>query len=140
VARVQSLLKKLDAENFQDREAASKALAALDQPAALALRRMDRAGWSEEQVGRVDAFLAKYKPTNDVDAKRLRRDRDFLLDCLFSDDAQIRQLAFNELQQVVGRPIEFNLTAPPQQRLESIQRLRASIGATPTTHAKSRAE
>jgi hypothetical protein len=136
VSQVQSLLKKLDAEDFQDREAASKALAELGQPAALALRRMDRNGWSEEQVGRVDAFLAKFKPSNDVEAKRLRGDRDFLLDCLFSDDAQIRELAFKQLQSVVGRPIEFDLKASSQQRLDSIRRLRASIGATPTTNAK----
>ena len=137
---MQALIKKLDAENFQDREAASKALEALGQPAALAVRRMDRSGFTEEQIGRIDAFLAHFKPTNDVDAKRLRKDRDFLLDCLFSDDEQIRRLAHAELEKVVGRPVEINLTAAPEQRLETIQRLRASIGAVPSTQAKSRVE
>jgi len=136
VAKVQALIKQLDAENFQQREAASKSLEALGQPAALAIRRMDRAGWTEEQVGRVDAFLANFKPTNDVDAKRLRQDRDFLLDCLFADDEQIRRLAHAELEKVVGRPIAFDLSAPPAQRLDSIKRLRASIGAVPSTQEK----
>ena len=139
-AKVQELIKKLDAEKFQDREQASKALEALGQPAALFVRRMDRTGLSEEQVGRIDAFLAHFKPTNDVDAKRLRTDRDFLLDCLFADDEQIRRLAHAELQKVVGRPIAFDISAPPGQRLESLQRLRAEIGAVPSTQAKSRAE
>jgi hypothetical protein len=140
VENVKTLIKKLDAESFQDRQAASKALEKLGQPAALAIRRMDRAGWSDEQIGRVDAFLASFKPTNDVDAKRLRQDRDFLLDCLFADDVQIRQLAHAELQKVVGRPVEIDLNAPPSKRLDTIRRLRESIGAVPSTQAKSRVE
>ncbi|MEA2711899.1 MAG: hypothetical protein QOF78_4500 [Phycisphaerales bacterium] len=140
LATVQGLVKKLDAEKFQDRETASKALEALGQPAALALLRVDRSGWSEEQVGRVDAFLAKFKTTDDAEAKRLRKDRDFLLDCLFSEEEPIRRRAHAELQKLVGRPVEFDITAPPEQRLESIKRLRASIGAAPATQAKLRAE
>jgi hypothetical protein len=139
-ANVQALVKKLDAESYQDREAASKALEALGQPAALAVKRMDRQSLTEEQVGRIDAFLAHFKPTNDVDAKRLRSDRDFLLDCLFADDDQIRRLAHAELEKVVGRPVPFDVTAPPAQRLESIKALRATIGAVPSTQAKTRAE
>lgn len=140
VAKVQALVKQLDAEDFADREAASKSLEGLGQPAALALLRIDRAGWSEEQIGRVDAFLAKFKTTDDAEAKRLRKDRDFLLDCLFSEEEPIRRRAHAELEALVGRPIEFDITAPPAQRLQSIERLRASIGAPPATQAKLRAE
>ena len=140
VAKATALVKQLDAEQFADREAASKALEALGQPAALALLRVDRTGWSEEQIGRVDAFLAKFKTTDDAEAKRLRKDRDFLLDCLYSEEEPIRRRAHAELQALVGRPIEFDVTAAPEQRLESIRRLRASVGGVPSTQAKLRAE
>jgi hypothetical protein len=140
IARVEEQIKRLDAEKFQDREQASKALEGLGQPAALYVSKMDRSKLSEEQVGRIDAFLAHFKPTDDIDAKRLRRDRDFLLDCLFADDEQIRRLAHSELEKVVGRPVAFDISAPPAQRLETLQRLRAEIGAVPSTQAKSRAE
>jgi len=140
IAKVEEQIKRLDAEKFQDREQASKGLEALGQPAALYIRKIDRSKLSEEQVGRIDAFLAHFKPIGDSEAKRLRKDRDFLLDCLFADDEQIRRLAHAELEKVVGRPVAFDLTAPPQQRLETLQRLRAEIGAVPSTQAKSRAE
>ena len=101
---------------------------------------MDRSGWSEEQVGRVDAFLARFKPTDDAVASKYRFDREFLLDCLISDEEPIRRRALEQLQKLVGRPIEFDLTAPEAQRLAAVTRLRAQIGDPPATQAGPRKE
>jgi hypothetical protein len=98
--------------------------------------REDRKNLSDEQRTRIDAFIAKYKIVNDAEAKRLRGDRDFLLDCLYSDDAVIRREALTELRKVTGQAIKFNENAPPEQRLETIARLRQSLGATPATQEK----
>jgi hypothetical protein len=136
VSKVQQLVVQLDADSFPARESATQALEQLGQPAALALLHMDRKTLSDEQRGRVDAFLAKFKTTGDDRAKQLRRDRDFLLDCLYSDEEPIRRRALEELRKVVGEPIEFDITAPSEQRLAAIERLRRSIGAAPTTQRK----
>lgn len=133
MTRVQALVKQLDADNFQAREQASQSLEQLGQPAALALRRTDRHSLSDEQRGRVDAFLAKFKTASDEEAQRYRRDREFLIDCLHSDDVQIRSRALDELRKVVGRPVEFDVNAPPDQRLAAIDRIRAQVGKAPAT-------
>jgi hypothetical protein len=135
---VNKLVKQLGAEGFQEREAASQELEKLDQPAALAMMRMDRTGLTDEQRGRIDAFLAKFKTVPDPEAQRLRSDPDFLLDCLFSEDESLRRQALSELAKVVGKPIEFDVTAAPDARLAAITRLRSAFGATPATTKKVR--
>jgi hypothetical protein len=135
-SRLKNILPRLDAPSYPERQAASAELEQLGQPAALLLMREDRKNLSDEQRTRIDAFIAKYKIVNDAEAKRLRGDRDFLLDCLYSDDAVIRREALTELRKVTGQAIKFNENAPPEQRLETIARLRQSLGATPATQEK----
>src|ERR1043166_1505344 len=85
-AKVKALAVKLDAENFADREAASRELAAMGAPAAMALTRLGRANMSDEQLSRIDVLTAPYKPLPDDQVAKLRNDRFFLLDCLAADD------------------------------------------------------
>jgi hypothetical protein len=87
---VKNVLAKLDADSFQDREAASRELAQLGQPAALTLMKMDRNRLTEEQRTRVDAFLSQFRTVPPEQAERYRRDTDFLLDCLFAEDQALR--------------------------------------------------
>ena len=135
-AKLKQILPKLDAPSYQDREAASRELEALGQPAALALMRQDRKGLTDEQITRIDAFVAKYKIVNDAEANRLRGNRDFLLDCLYSEDEPIRREALGQLRKVTGKDVNFDVAADPQQRLESIAKLREVVGAPPATQAK----
>ena len=128
-SQIKTILAKLDADDFRNREAASRELDQLGQPAALALMRMDRTGLSDEQRGRVDAFVTKFKPIPPEQVERLRRDRDFLLDCLFADDQGIRTRALQQLQKVVGKPIDFDVSADAEHRLAAISTLRAGLGA-----------
>jgi hypothetical protein len=134
--KLKQLLPKLDAQSFQEREAASAELEKLGQPAALALMKLDRKGLTDEQLSRIDGFAAKYKMVNDAEAKRLRGDRDFLLDCLYSEEEPIRRRALAELRTVTGKDIHFDVAADPELRLESIAGLRELVGATPATTQK----
>jgi hypothetical protein len=140
IEKVNALVKQLDAEDFQARESASKSLEALGQPAALTLRRAERKGWTEEQITRVNAFLAKFKMIDDATARQYRADRNFLIDCLYADDESIRRRAHAQLQKLIGRPIEFDPTAPQEQRYIALRRVRAEIGTPATTLANERAE
>jgi hypothetical protein len=130
---LRTLVGKLDAESFQDREAASRELEKLGQPAALALMNFDRKGLTEEQRGRIDAFVAKFRPVSAEQAEVYRRDPDFLLDCLFAEDEGVRERALDQLRHVTGKPIEFDITADEDHRLAAIAKLRATVGAKPTS-------
>jgi hypothetical protein len=133
VSKVQALVAKLDAQEYRDREDASADLEKLGEPAALIVMRMDRKKLTDEQIGRVDAFLAKFKMVPDADVAHLRKERDFLLDCLNSEDAAIRQAALTELRHQTGKQIPFDLSANEETRLAAIDQLRAQFGAAPTT-------
>jgi hypothetical protein len=133
LSQVQALVAKLDAEQFRERESASAELEKLGQPAALVVMKMDRNKLSAEQLARLDAFLAKFKIITDAEISRLRQERDFLLDCLNSDDAPIRQAALTSLRQVTGKEIAFDLSADSDARLAAIGRLRDQFGSPPAT-------
>ena len=135
---VKVIVTRLDADNFADREAASRDLEKLGQPAALALMKIDRKALSDEQKGRVDAFLATFKTVPSPQARQLRLSRDFLLDCLYCDDLALRQRALEQLQSVAGHAIEFDLSAEPAKRLAAIEKLRSSLGTAAATQATTR--
>jgi hypothetical protein len=136
-AKVKTLAKALDADSFSEREGASAQLQKLSPPAAIVLLRMDRTGMSEEQRTRMDALIAPYKPLPDEDAARLRKDRFFLIDCLYGDDVQIRTWALGELQKSMRMPVAFDLNAPKGKREEAVGKLRAMILGTATRPAAS---
>jgi hypothetical protein len=136
--KVASLVKQLDADDPKARDAAAADLEKLGQPAALVLmRQQDRAGWSEEQTGRIDAFLAPYKPLPEDEAEQSRTDVEFLLLTLAADDDPLRQLALEQLRAVTKKPIDFDLKAQGQARHDAVSKLREELlGATtrPTTN------
>jgi hypothetical protein len=132
-----ALVAELGSENFKQREAASAALAKLGEPAAIVLMRSDRNGFNDEQIARINAFLAAFRPVPQEEAEKLRKDPNFLLDCLYSENPQIRQLALAELRKVTGRPIEFNLNANLEQRIANVANLRESLAPTTRAAAKS---
>ena len=133
-AQVGALVKRLDAEKFADREAASADLGKLGAPAAMVLARMSRGGMSEEQHTRIDALIAPYKPLPDEEAAKLRGDKFFLMDSLYCDDLQVRQWALKELNTVLKTTVAFDVNAPFDQRKAAISKIRDSVlGAAATT-------
>jgi hypothetical protein len=126
-AKVNAILKKFESENYQEREGALDELKKLGQPAAIVLARMDRSRLSPEQQSGVDTFLSPFLPLQPADVQRLRGNADFLLDCLYSDDAALRRLALARLESVIGRKPDFDSAAPADARITAIERLRQQL-------------
>jgi hypothetical protein len=122
-AKVNAIIIRFDSTEFAQRQNAEKDLQALGEPAALFLRTANRQNWSAEQTARVNAFLAEYFVLTDEQAQGLASDRDFLLECLGSDDADIRAAAVKHLDSVLGRKIDYILAQPPAERSRSISAL-----------------
>ncbi len=135
-SKVNSIVARLNADGFQDREGASADLEKLGQPAALILMRMDRSKLSEEQRGRIDAFVSKFRTVPDEQAKKFRHDRDFMIDCLYSRDPLIQQSALTELRRLTGKEIAFDFSADPMARSRAIATLRESFGTPATRRIK----
>lgn len=133
LAKVDEILKRLRAAKFQDREEATVELQQIGEPAAQVLTRMKRDGWSEEQRTRVDAFLGAYHPVKTDEAVRLGTDVDFLLDCLYSDDATVRQLASAQLARVTGKRISLDPRLDEADRAAAVANLRSKLAPPPTT-------
>jgi len=132
-AKVKELIAQADSDNFQDREAALEALQALGQPAALVLVRTDRSKLSAEQNSRIDTFLAPYQPLTKDEAARLRVNPDFLLSCLYNDDARIRTHALAELEQIFDRKIPFDVKLEGDPRYAAVSTLRTELMPPPSS-------
>ncbi len=130
-ARVGSLVRQLDADDFAGREAASRQLQRLCPPAAVVLMRMDRTGMSDEEQTRIDAVIAPYKPLSDVEATKLCTNKFFLSDCLYCDDIQIRRWALGQLQQTLGHAVAFDVNASHAARVQAVGDLRQSLLGIP---------
>ncbi len=131
VARVKSLIDKLDSEDFRQREAAVEHLKALGQPAATVLSKMDRGKLSLQQSSGIDSFLAEFAPLAREESQRLGRSMDFLIDALYNDDPMLRRLALDRLSKLTGRHIELDPRLDPAARSEAIAKLRHEL--IPTT-------
>ena len=104
LGRVESLLPKLDAESYEERNAAQEALARLGQPGATVLSKYEGTRLSPEQKSRVAAVLAAYRPLAPEQAAARRDDAAFLRDVLRLDgqpqDAILRGLAQTRLDEL----------------------------------------
>jgi hypothetical protein len=140
IAVVNELLGEFNSEDFDTRENASANLRVLGQPAALYLMSIDRTGYSPEQKARVNAFLKSYQVYSDARIREQRKNIDFLLDCLNTDDDDLRARALDHLNRVLPHPIKFDLAQSPELRSAAIDRLREELspirdrwGPTPAT-------
>ena len=126
-AKVRELVSKLNAQDFRTRKSATNELTALGPPAAVVLMHLDRSGMSLEQSTRIDAIIGSYQPGDSQRASQLRNDPRFLLNCLYLNDPFITPKALERLQQVVGKPIQFDPNQSSDTRYEALQQLRESI-------------
>jgi hypothetical protein len=125
--RLVPLIAQLNADSYSAREQAQSALRQIGEPAALYLSVQDRRGWTDEQKARVDKLLSEFFPLSPDQARTSGRDVNFLLDCLASDDADLRAATLQRLSKVVGRNINLDLDQPVAQRLDAIARLRREL-------------
>jgi hypothetical protein len=126
--QVASVLPGLDDADFRRREQAVAELVQLDRAAAVVLRRMNRTGLSAEQNRLVDLTLAPYHQLSPREASRLRNDKNFLLDCLYSDDAAVRKAAIAQLRKVTARTdLAYEPEAPLADRAAAASKLRREL-------------
>jgi hypothetical protein len=135
--QIEQILAKFDSDRFQEREAAAQELEKLGQPAAIALMKADRSGWSIERQSGVDSFLADFKLVEHRDVKALRDSAAFLLDCLYSDSQTLRDTAYARLKDLHGEEVaDLDPHAPAQQRYDKIDELYRQLLPPPATQLK----
>jgi len=126
--KIQELLPKFNDTEYRVRRAAFAELKKLPQPGgADAVRHMNRAGLTPQQNVMLDLYLAPLTPMPEAQASRLRADPAFLLDCLYSEDIQIRRAALDRLRTLFHPEIDFDLDAPADVRALSVANLRKQI-------------
>jgi hypothetical protein len=131
--KIAPLIAQLDAVEYSDRARAQAALRKMGEPAALYLASADRRNWSAEQRARTDKLLAEFFPLSTQQAKALGTDVNFLLDCLDSDDADLRAATLKHLNRALGREVRLNLDEPAAERFAAIAQLRKELGGSATT-------
>ncbi len=131
--KIAPLIAQLDAVEYSERARAQAALRKMGEPAALYLASADRRNWSAEQRARTDKLLAEFFPLSSQQANALGMDVNFLLDCLESDDADLRAATLKHLNRALGRDVQLNLDEPAAQRSEAIARLRRQLAASAAT-------
>ena len=130
---------KFDSDNFQERQDAADELQKIGEPAAVVLARADRSKFSPEQSSGADTFLASYLALSAADVARLHDNPDFLLDCLYSDDEQLRRLAVARLESLAGHKLGLDPAAPSDVRTAAVERAREQLAA-PVTQPTTRPE
>lgn len=127
VQAIKRLIPALDSDTFQEREQATTELRKLGPLAALSIYLMQRDGLTFEQNQRLDAIVAAHSFLSRAEAQRLRSDADFLLDCLYCEDATIRRLAGDHLAKLTKEKLPFDVSAPVEQRSSGIEALRKKL-------------
>ena len=124
IGAVRELLPGLDADSFQERDRALRAIQQIGLPVAIAISHLDRGKLSDQQNTLLDTAMSPFHPQASADLSRLRADSDFLLDCLYTDDLPIRRAALDALEKKLGRELKFDLNADFATRSTAIDALR----------------
>ncbi|HEY8668753.1 MAG TPA: hypothetical protein VIL86_19050 [Tepidisphaeraceae bacterium] len=132
LAKVQQQLPALDDPDVKKREAAMLELKKMGKDAALVILHMKRTDLSAEQNARLDAAIASFTPVSARLATQLRKDPNFLLDCLYCNDETVRAIALRKLSDLTGHQLDFNPKAELAERIVAVNKLRIEL-LTPST-------
>jgi hypothetical protein len=124
---VNEILPRLNNTEYRARRAALADLRKLGQPAADVVDRLERASLSPQQNASLDLFLSQYKRIPETEAARLRIDPTFLLDCLYSEDVQVRKSALDRLRTMFRPDLEFDIDAPSDVRMLAVANLKKQL-------------
>jgi hypothetical protein len=126
--QVKALLPGLGDFEFRKRERALAELMKLDVAGIAVLRKLERAGLSPEQNRAVDVALAPFTQLSEREAERLAKDKGFLLDCLFINDAPVREAAFQQLRAITSRnDLKYDADASNADRFATVRALRREL-------------
>jgi hypothetical protein len=136
--QVQTLLGKLNSPRWSDRESAARELKGLGPRAAALLAKIDPKDLSAQQRVSVGVIVSDAKPLPDDEARKLRNDVHFLVDCLYLPESDVRESAIRRLQAVTrvdvakfARVSAANLRADPDAAGEAIEALREQLVPPP---------
>jgi len=126
--KVAAALQGLDDPDFRRREKALERLLQLGRDGVLVLRHIDRAGFSPEKHLMVDRAIAPFARVPEHERLRLVGDREFMLDCLSSNDEAVRTVAMKQLVKLTGRSdLKFNPKASAAERYAAARELREEL-------------
>jgi len=126
-AAVRDIVPRLDAVSPADRQAALADLKKLGHPALLALARMDRNSLTPQEKAAVASLLASERRYRKTPAD-MRKDLQFLADCLEFDDPAVRRAAKTVLEQRLGHPLEnFDPTLSGESLYKAVDAVRAKF-------------
>jgi hypothetical protein len=126
VKQLSELLPALDAEDFKERRNVTQKLKELGDAVVPAILKLNRQNLTPEQNTGLDSVLASLlKPQEEL--SRLRRDPNFLADCLYSPDEQIVRAALRRINQLLKKDIELDPTTTVEQRSQFVERLRSDL-------------
>lgn len=121
-ARVKTLVARLDADSFVEREEALRELQSMGLPAAAVLAGLDPAGLSPEQSVAVQNVLGRVQPLDAAEADARRNDPAYMLDLLLSDNPNVRAIAAARLETLVGERPAVGTSAPAT--IDTLRKLR----------------
>jgi hypothetical protein len=122
--KARKLVADLDSDQYAVRTAALEELRKLGADVVPALRAMDQAKMTEEQKLTVAEIIVGMKGMPPEQIARLRNNRDFLLDCLYSGDAVVLAMARTRIEAMLGAKIEIDPKADADERAKVIEPLR----------------
>ncbi len=134
--QVQAQLPLLDSAEFHQRALAMRTLRKLGKPGALSLMHVNRSTLSCEQTARIDEVLSRFTAFPDETSSRLHENADFLIDCLYCQDATLSKLAIARLERLTGRTLSFDATLEDQPRIAAVNALRDSLMKQPAKAEK----
>lgn len=130
-ADVRKIIRLLDSESYAERQSAYHQLLTLGTPGAIALMHLNVASLSPEQSARVNDVLLPYHQLSASEASALATQPEFLLDCMQSDDVQLRTLAAEQLGRVEKHAIVFSADASNSERERQLNNLRRALVPAP---------
>jgi hypothetical protein len=129
---VEQLTPALASADWRQRRQAGEQLAKLGRDGAAAILHLDRTQFTVEQNARLDEVLSRFSPMPAKELASLQNDPNFLLDCEYSDDATVRRLASERLQQISGRAMGIPIDGPAGVRADLIEKARITL--VPASH------
>ena len=126
-AKVNELLPSLNSPDYHVRNETMAKLLAVGRETADVIDHMDRKSLTPEQNIRLDRIRLQYEPVPHEQIVKMRMDPAFLLDCLYSDDAAVRQTAMDRLRTLFRPDLEFHLNAPLDVRAAEVAKLRQQL-------------
>src|SRR2546421_7951459 len=131
--QVQKLVMQLDADSFRERENALRTLKEMGPDALAVVEKLNRKQLSAQQQTEIEAFISDVKLASLEELQRLRKDPDFLIECLYCEDSSIRTAALERLKSMHAPVSGIDPRSDPLPQAAVIEELRTRIVAPPST-------